>query len=163
MTERKAVRLKDWDYGSPGVYFITVCAKERKPLFGRVVGGGVLDAPTVALTPEGMALRDQIADLDRSCADVTVDALVIMPNHVHILLRVEEGPSGTPAPTSRANQTVPRAIAAMKRLCNRKCGRQLFQRGFYDHIIRDQDDYDRVRVYMAENPAKWVEDPEYVQ
>ncbi len=86
---------------------------------------------------------------------------VIMPNHVHVMIEVV-GPSGTPAPT-RANQRIPAFVSALKRMTNRYCGTLLWQRGYYDHVIRNDADYLRVWNHMDTNPAKWAEDEYFVR
>ena len=84
-----------------------------------------------------------------------------MPNHIHILLFVTgEGPSRTPVPT-RQNSGVSRFISTFKRFCNKEYGENIWQYRSYDHIIRNQDDYDQHLKYIYENPFKWEADKLY--
>ncbi len=160
LPKRKPNRLKDYDYNQNGGYFITFCTKDRKPLLGSiVVGGGVLDAPHVELTPAGQIVDQYIRDLEQYYPWLTVETSVIMPNHVHLLLLVQDGPPGTSAPT---NMAIPRVLSALKRFTNRDCGTQLWQRGYFDHLIRDENDFLLHWDYIQTNPGKWAEDEYHI-
>ena len=160
--ERKSLRLPNYDYDRDGLYSLTLCAKEKAPLFGCVcVGGGVLDAPKVELAAYGAVVRERLEEMARVYEYISLTKYVIMPNHVHILLQVH-GPSGTPAPT-RANQSVPAFVSALKRLRNRSCGVDLWQHGYYDHVIRNDADFLRIWNYIDTNPAEWAEDEYFVR
>ena len=92
-----------------------------------------------------------------------MDNYVIMPNHIHILLCIEGGgPSGTPAPTLQ-NSTVSRFVSTFKRFCNKEYGQNIWQRHFYDHIVRDQADFDKHLQYIYENPYGWQKDELYTE
>ena len=97
---------------------------------------------------------------------VRIEKYVVMPNHIHLLIAIQQGPSGalrTPPPTSaRASQVIPMFISTLKRLTNKTAGHALWQRGYYDHIIRDQLDYDTIWRYIDDNPAKWHLDQFYI-
>ena len=157
--QRKPLRLPEYDYGQAGLYFLTICAKDRAALFGRVcVGGGVLDAPWVELSEYGAVVQERLNEMNRTYSHICVQKYVIMPNHIHVLVEVHgEGPSGTPVPT-RANQAVPAFVSTLKRMTNRSCGCQLWQRGCHDHIIRGEADLLRVWTYIDTNPARWAQD-----
>ena len=101
--------------------------------------------------------------MDTFYNNITVDKYVIMPNHIHLLLRVEEsGRSGTPVPTN-ANSIIVRFVSTLKRFCNKACGENIWQSRYYDHIIRNEQDYDEIWQYIENNPAKWEEDKFYNQ
>lgn len=166
LPERKRTRLKGYDYSRAGVYFLTLCAAERRCLFAQVrAGGGVPDAPRVILTKYGMAVKERLEEMDRVYGYVALLKYVIMPNHVHILLQVTDGPSRTPAPAERdcANQTIPAFVSALKRMTNRVCGVPLWQRGYHDHIVRNEADYLRIWQYIDNNPSRWAEDKYFTQ
>lgn len=91
---------------------------------------------------------------------VSVEKYVIMPNHVHLLLRIREENGGAPG-SSRPTQTIPRLIGVLKRLTNRDIGEKIWQTSYYDHIIRNEADYLRIWDYIDTNPAKWKEDEYY--
>ena len=104
--------------------------------------------------------EETLLEMDAFYEDVSADAYIVMPNHVHFILRIHanRGPSRTPAPT---NARLPAFVSTWKRFTNRKAGKSLWQRSFYDHVIRNAAEYLRVWQYMEENPAHWVEDEYY--
>ena len=153
---RKNLRLPNYTYAD-GAFFVTVCTKGRIPLLSKIdaVGAGVLDRPRVALLPHGIIADKYIRQLHTVYADISVDKYVIMPDHIHLLLHVtDNGRSGTPAPTS-SNSPVARFVSTLKRFCNKEYGGNIWQRSYYDHIIRGEQDYRDVWQYMDHNPATW--------
>ena len=163
--ERKPLRLPDYDYSRTGVYFLTLCAKDKAPLFGKIcVGGGALDAPKVELSPYGIAVERWLTGCKDTYRDLAVLKYVIMPNHVHLIVELRGGPSRAPASTiSRANERIPSFVSGMKRMTIRNCGGQIWQRGYYDHVIRNDTNFLRVWTYLDTNPAKWAEDEYFVR
>ena len=158
--QRKNLRLPDYDYSAPGAYFVTICTQNRQCILSNItVGAGALDGPTLALTRTGEVVEKFILSTDR-IAGLTVDRFVIMPNHVHMILTVASGggPSRAPAPT---NAIIPHAIGTLKRFVNKELGESIWQRGYYEHVIRSEKDYLEIRTYIDQNPAKWAEDPYY--
>lgn len=170
---RKALRLPQHDYGQEGGYFITICTIHRKWVLSSVgagrppglahreqilssVGAGHLAGPVVELTEIGALVDSLIQEIPQMYPTVQVEKYVVMPNHVHLLLKISEmGPAGCPAPT------IPKIIGALKSISTRKAGQAIWQRGYYDHIIRDEADYLRIWDYIDTNPAKWEEDEYY--
>ena len=164
---RRNNRLETWNYSSNGAYFITICIQNRQCLLSHIVGGGVLDAPYVQLTETGEVVDYRIREMNRQYPEVQTEKYVIMPNHIHLLIRIAKegnvissGPSGTPAPT---NAVIPAYISTLKRLCNQKLGKNIWQRSYHDHIIRNEADYQRIWSYIDTNPAKWEEDCFYTE
>ena len=94
--------------------------------------------------------------------NVAIDKYVIMPNHIHMLIILEnaDGTSRAPSPT---NMMLPHVVSTLKRFVNRDCGENIFQRSFYDHIIRDHRDYEKRWTYIENNPARWCEDKYYCE
>lgn len=127
--ERKPLRLPDYDYSQAGVYFLTLCARDKAPLFGKVcVGGGDLDAPKVELSPCGMAVERWLAGCRDAYENLAVLKYVIMPNHVHLIVELRGGSSRAPTPTQgRANERIPLFVSGMKRMTARNCGEQIWQ------------------------------------
>ena len=160
--QRKRNRLELFNYSSPGSYFITICTSSRACILSDiVVGDGVLDVPQVQLSSYGKVADKTIQEIDRQYPWLTVDRYVIMPNHIHLLLTIgDNGPSGTPAPT---NAAIPRFVSTLKRLSNRNCGKELWQRSYHDHIIRGENDYLKIWNYIETNPYKWEQDCFYPQ
>jgi len=91
---------------------------------------------------------------------VRIEKYVVMPNHIHLLIAIQQGPSGasrTPPPTSaRASQVIPMFISTLKRLTNKTAGHALWQRGYYDHIIRSPDDYNTNLALHRHQPRQWA-------
>ena len=153
--QRKRQRLRDFDYSSPGVYFITQCIKDGADILGNVcVGDGVLDVPYVELSPIGKLIENQIAEINRVYEHISIDKYVIMPNHIHLIvfLTAQNGTSRTPSPT---NQEIPKLMSTLKRFVNRSCGRDIFQRSYHDHIIRNEAAFLKIWQYIDTNPAEW--------
>lgn len=176
MSTRKDPRLEGWDYSKNGAYFLTFCTLHREPTLASIPYSHTFHAPSVRLTPLGESVEHQLHELERYYSWMHLVHYAIMPNHVHLLVLIEDagaGASGTPPPTqklvgaglpdrpNRANQKIPALISTLKRLTNRACGRQLWQRSYYDHIIRDENDFSRIWTYIDNNPKQWELDRYY--
>lgn len=152
------------------MYFITVCSKNMKPIFGKIVGFGVpdepkscsiIDIPKMQYSEYGKIVHKQIIEMNNIYKHIDINKFIVMPNHLHLLITVtNNGASGTPHPT---NTTVSSLVSTLKRFTNKKCNVNLWQRGFYDHIIRDEDDYLTKAQYIENNPAKWFNDKYYMR
>jgi putative transposase len=175
--ERKRLWLKEYDYSQPGAYFVTICTKDRVCRFGKIVDG--------EMRANGLAAVVQSCwnDLPNHFPNVQLDEFVIMPNHVHgviILLDDMVGADsglhniGCSTVGSRHASTLhgPRNAlgnvvgsfksALTKRIneMNGTGGAPFWQRGYYDHIIRDDRSLVRIREYIAHNPQRWGIDKE---
>ncbi|MBE6546432.1 MAG: hypothetical protein E7668_03185 [Ruminococcaceae bacterium] len=163
LKKRKTPRLQGFDYNSVGVYFITICTKDRQCILSRIVGTGVLDCPQVKLTKYGEIAKKYIQQLNDFYDHISVESYVIMPNHIHILLFVKEnGQSRTPVPT-RANSAFAQFVSTLKRFCNKEYGENIWQTRCNDHIIRNRQDYEKHLRYIYENPLRWQFDTLYVK
>ena len=145
---RKQTRLEDYDYATPGHYFFTICTSGRRHPFGKIVDR------EMRLSTVGQAALDCWSDLLDSL-DLNGDTFQIMPNHVHGIVVLER----------RAGLTLGTAICAYKTRVTRAVrrltqGLKVWQRGFYDHVVRDEEDLRRVREYIVANPAMWESDKE---
>ena len=165
--KRKKNRLGYYDYNQNGAYFITICTNDRKCILSRIVGGGVLDASATHLSDLGTIVERRIWEMNRVYPDVQTVKYVIMPNHVHLLVCIDRsehragyGRSRTPSPT---NAVIPRYVSTFKRLCNREFGKDIWQRSFHDHIIRDEAHYQLIWQYIDTNPARWQQDCFYTE
>ena len=185
LPKRKPTRLKNFDYSTPGAYFITMCTKNRKCILSRVgdpvrddvkgvpqnaqiVGDDVHDVPynvqnNVHLSHYGKIADEYIQRLNGFYGNINVDSYVIMPNHIHMILRVFD--SGTPRTSSPTVQhsSVAQFVSTFKRFCNGKYGMNIWQRSYHDHIIRDIKDYERIYKYICENPIFWEKDCFYTE
>ncbi|MBR5524234.1 MAG: transposase [Clostridia bacterium] len=167
LPNRKALRLKCFDYNNESAYFITICTKDRRCLLSQIVGTGVLTCPSVELTPHGKIADRIIHQMDDFYDHISVDGYVIMPNHIHMLVRIIKKPQkttsgqvGTPVPTNR-NSALSLFVSGFKRYCTREYGESVWQTRYFDHIIRNQKDYDAHLRYIDENPLRWQLDELY--
>ena len=162
---RKATRLKNFDYNSGGAYFITICTQNKRRILSSIVGGDVPDAPkNVHLLPFGKIADKYINQFNEFYEDITMDKYVIMPNHIHMILFVrKDGASRTSPPTVKQHAAVSQFISTLKRFCNKEFGENVWQRGFYDHIIRGREDYEEISKYIYENPIRWYFDELYTE
>ena len=103
LPKRKSNRLPQFDYGTVGAYFITICSRDKAKVFGRVVGGGVLDAPRTLPSPHGKIVIAQIEAMENFYPGLQIEKFVVMPNHIHLIVAVIQSPTGasrTPPPTT---------------------------------------------------------------
>lgn len=152
LPKRKAYRLPDFDYSSSGAYFITVCTKDRKHTLSYITVGTSTARPyELHLSKTGEAVKNAILEIPNHYCGVYVDNYVIMPNHIHLIIRIEkEGGRPMVVPT------VSRIIQQMKGVVTKRVGESVWQEKSYDHIIRDDYDYMIHMQYIDENPAKWL-------
>ena len=147
---RKPTRLQNYDYSQNGCYFVTVCVKNRKPILSTIVGGDDLGAPkTVRLKPFGKIAEKYIQSMETAYDTVKVDNYILMPNHLHLLISIDTYGAPRSSPP-----TVSAIIAVFKRFVNQEIGENIWQRGFYDHIIRNETEYLRAWEYIEYNALK---------
>ena len=163
--KRKHSRLKTYDYTNSGCYFITFCTKDRAHVFSSIVGRGALTPPRVELTNIGKIAAEVIERTSVVYPGISIDNYVIMPNHVHLLIRISpvDGGVRAPRPTENGSVSITEVIKAMKSITTRKIGTKIWQTSFYDHVIRNDEDYQTRFRYIKENPAKWQQDKYYYQ
>ena len=132
---------------------MTVCTRDRENLFwdmnAPAVGADIIRP--VPLNEIGRMIEQAICNIPEVYDGVTVEKYVVMPNHVHMILVIYGGRMVS-APT------VSTVVGGMKRWASRQCGRPLWQKSFYDHIIRDEEDFMTRWNYIDTNPARWQED-----
>ncbi|MGA3309859.1 MAG: transposase [Xanthobacteraceae bacterium] len=175
---RRSLRLKGYDYAQAGAYFITICTQGRACLFGDVVDG------SMCWNAAGQLAATTWNDTSVRFPGIELDAFVVMPNHLHGIIvlpdRTIVRPDGhhrvgaplVGAHDARAAPTVGDIVRTFKSLFtvayiqgvkeNRRPGfdRRLWQRNYYEHIIRDEPELARVRRYIDENPLRWAFDHE---
>lgn len=164
LPERKPLRLHGYDYGGAGYYFVTVCTQGRTHLFWDGKRAGLGPAPT---NDFGKLVAQTWLELPVHTVGIHVDKYVVMPNHFHGVIVLENGCVG--AGSKPARTPLPEAIRQFKTFSTRKInqmrgtpGKPVWQRGYYDHIIRDEAGYLRDWQYIGTNPAKWEEDEYYI-
>jgi REP element-mobilizing transposase RayT len=156
---RKHIRLQNYNYNTPGVYFLTICVENRRCLLSRIKGEGILAEPEVELSPYGEIAEKYINQLNDFYQNLSVESYVIMPNHIHVLLAVKAEISLRE--TTKQNSAVSRFVSTFKRFCNKEYGHNIWQARSYDHVIRDQADFDQHLRYIYENPFGWTKDELY--
>ena len=159
---RKNNRLKNYDYSSEGYYYITVCTANKQKILGEIVGDGACDIPRIEYFANGKVVDKYIKKMNNHFDGVSVDKYIIMPNHIHLILRItkqeENGSSQAPNPT---NAIIPKFISLFKRYCNKEIGKNIFQRSYYDRVVRSESEYKKIWEYIDSNPCKWAEDKYY--
>lgn len=153
LPHRKANRLQDYDYSSNGAYFVTICTQHRRQLLSEIVGDG-FPVPK----PCGKIAEEWLQQIPVKYTSVSVDRYVIMPDHIHILLRID-GVLGTGNPSPTLGNVIGWYKYQVTKEVNMRFeqqGDRLFQRSYYDHVIRNQQDYDEIWNYIEENPQKWL-------
>ena len=138
LPKRKDIRLKNYDYSSPGAYFITVCTLERQNYFWENVGA-IIDRPQdVELSTYGKMVDQAIQNIPSAYPALSLESYVIMPNHIHLLVRVGSDEYGRPL----VAPTMSRVIKQLKGIVSKQTGIGIWQKSFHDHIIRNQKDYE---------------------
>lgn len=153
MPQRKHPRLGYFDYSTAGAYFITICTHNRQCLLSRIARKGLAPAE-VQHTAYGQIAREQLLLLEERYPSLKIDQYVIMPNHIHAILLLEETAGVNPRPT------IMDIVCAYKSLTTRECKKvhpihKLFQASFYEHVIRGREDYDEIAEYIVNNPKQW--------
>ena len=164
LPERKPTRLKYFDYSLNGAYFVTICTQGRKNILSAIgaVGEG---SPLPKLSRYGEIVDNWIQELPKRYKEISVDCYVIMPNHIHLLLSLtRDDGRGDPSPTvaEMIGWLKYQATKDINLLLGTK-GERVFQRSFYDHIVRNYDDYCETYKYIYENPIKWHLDKLYLE
>ena len=165
LPKRKTPRLKGFDYSTTGAYFITICTHNRQCVLSRIVGQGLAPAENqgVEYTLIGEIVEKQLKEIEIRYPYVEVDQYVVMPNHIHFILILDQKAAGaSPRPT------IMDIICSYKSLTTKECKKNgfeglLFQTSFYEHIIRDLDDYRKIVEYIYENPSRWYYDKLYAE
>lgn len=156
--QRKPNRLTEYDYSTPNAYFLTICTKNRKNLFWKNVGA-IIDRPeNIPLTNLGCLVRQCIIEIPMHYPMISVDNFVVMPNHIHLLLQIHTDADGR----SLIAPTISTVVRLMKGTVSKQAGFSVWQKGFYDHVIRNDKDYQSIWNYIQGNPSKWTEDQLYI-
>jgi putative transposase len=165
---RRSIRLKEYDYSQTGAYFVTLVTVDRACLFGEVEAG------VMRLNPFGSIVENEWRRLGERFERINLDEWVVMPNHLHgILLIVEEdvNRAGTGEMQGKATGAPPGSLGAIvgsyksitTRMVNalrRTPGELVWQRNYYEHIIRNEDEWEAIRSYIRNNPPQWELDRE---
>ena len=147
--QRRTTRLRDYDYTQPGSYFVTICTHHKKCLFGTIT------AEKMQLNDIGDIAREWWHHIPQHFPAVELGDSVIMPNHIHGIITLPPHP----------NISLGKIIAYFKYQATKHINQhghqpktRIWQRNYYDHIIRDETDLQRIRLYIHNNPMKWALD-----
>jgi REP element-mobilizing transposase RayT len=174
---RRSIRLKGYDYAQAGAYFVTICTHNRECLFGEVMNG------EMRRNDWGQIVADEWSRSTLIRKEIELDAFVVMPNHMHgivvitnpIVVITNPGVGATgrsplpaePRPHGPARHSLAALVAGFKSSVTVRInalrnirGVPVWQRNYYEHIIRDEKSLDRIRQYVLDNPARWESDPE---
>ena len=176
--KRRSIRLPQFDYSRQGAYFVTICTRDRVCLFGDIVDG------EMRLNDFGKAAHEVWEQIATHFPLVETDAWIVMPNHVHGVIFIAEpdtgaspnagGTVGVEVAPQRPSGPPKRSLGAIvgsyksavsKRIngLGRIHSASVWQRNYYDHVIRDTTALNHIREYIAQNPARWADDPENPQ
>lgn len=158
---RKLPRLKKYDYTTPGAYFITICSHEKQCIFGHITPGSHGDDARMVYSPIGELAKACLLKIESHFPNITIDNWTIMPNHIHMILCIDaETERIYPFPTASISTAVGMFKAAVTRAVKSAYiqSGKLWQSSFYDHIIRNDEDYQTIWNYISGNPSKWLED-----
>ena len=159
---RKSIRLPGYDYRLPGSYFITICTYKMKPIFGRMKNGVVMlnYCGTIALSEwfNSRKIRKEV--------ELREDEIIIMPNHLHVIIHILDvgatGPVARPKISGPASRSIGAIIGQFKSQTTKRIniklgtpGLIIWQRGFYDRVIRNADELNEIRLYIQSNPDMW--------
>ena len=155
LPKRKPNRLQCYDYSTSGAYFVTICTEKRKHTLCTIVGDG-FPVPK----PLGRIAEHWILQIPQKYPCVVVDKYVVMPNHIHILLRIEvQNGTGNPSPTlGNIIGWYKYQVTKTSNWGSDHVGATVFQRSYHDHVIRGEQDYLKIWEYIDNNPARWEED-----
>ena len=167
---RASIRMRDFDYASTGAYFVTISAHNKECLFGAV------DGEAMAVNELGAIVREEWLKTPNIRPNVSIDEFVVMPNHFHAIVFITENRRGVLqyAPTTTGTNTIhspSQTIGAIVRGfkgATTKCinilrdtpGVPVWQRNYYERVVRNDRELDSIRRYICNNPLKWADDEE---
>jgi putative transposase len=153
LPKRKNIRLANYDYSRGGYYFITICTRDKKRILWEVEEAGNLPSEKPPLSKIGRIIDSEINKINSIYQNVAINKYVIMPNHIHMIIvlnDVNESSKNTP--------TLSRIVQQFKGAITKQVGFSLWQKSFYEHIIRHEKEYLEIWDYIETNPLKWNED-----
>ena len=174
LPKRKQIRLKDYDYSQNGAYFVTVCAQNREMLFGDIddvkhiaVGADDPVRPSVKLSEIGNIIENCWNEINNIYNNICTDKYCIMPDHFHGIIIIKDTDTGGQDQDINGNQDtggqgrppLHKIVQGFKSVTTRLCFpygyRKIWQRSYYEHIIRNQTEYEEIWQYIDKNPIKW--------
>lgn len=173
LPQRRSVRLPGYNYAGHGAYFVTICTENHKCLFGKIAEDKIM------LNTIGMIVESCWSKIPSHFSDVELDQFIVMPNHLHGIIFITADKTGTAcrAPTDPASRnmrfgcpaaaSLPTIIGSFKSAVSRtlnqtvkRTSKSIWQRGYFEHVIRNNESLDKIRKYIIDNPFHWTLDRE---
>lgn len=155
---RRSIRVKGYDYSRAGAYFITICMHNHEPLFGRIVNANM------ELSIYGRIVFTRWRNLPRYYSYIELSAFTVMPNHIHGIVMIKSEVAGL-----TEQRSVSEIVRGFKTFSSRRInevrgtpGLPVWQRNYWEHIIRDEDSFRRIHDYIITNPLRWHLDRENI-
>ncbi|HAW80275.1 MAG TPA: transposase [Balneola sp.] len=174
LPNRRSMRLQGYDYSSPGFYFITICTNQKECLFGGVING------EMHMNECGVVASNYLKQIDTRYPNTIIHEHIVMPNHIHVIIEIvntipfvgaiHESPLQRNANPElyrnhRRKMLIPKIIGWYKMNTAKQInqirktpGAKIWQRGYYDHIIRNEESLCHIREYIKNNPMNWNKD-----
>jgi len=157
LLNRQSIRLKGYDYSSPGYYFITICVQDRKSLFGEIING------KIQLNEVGQMIQKWYQKLPEKFDHTINDAFICMPNHIHFITQIVYPDTKNIVSLSDIIQwfktmTTNEYIRNVKSQNWPRFNKRLWQRNYWEHIIRNENSLNNICDYIYTNPQKWEQD-----
>jgi len=147
LPQRKPNRIEEYDYNQNGAYFVTICTQDRRKILCNIVG---IDAH-IDPKPYGKIVEKYIRNVPE------IEKYVIMPDHIHMIIRLDNGSMWASTPTEYPQHNrVSSIVRSIKTLTTKEIGESIWQKSYYDHVIRNGQDYNEVWEYIENNPLRWV-------
>lgn len=151
---RKQNRLEGYDYSQNNAYFITICSKKKQNLFWNVANPNLtFEIERLPLSNFGLTFEESIQKIPVIYPNVKIDIFMIMPNHIHMILCITDNCGRVP--------TISTVINQLKGAVTKQIGYSIWQKSFYDHIIRCDEEYQLIWDYIYFNPVNWIDDTKY--
>lgn len=146
LLKRKNIRLKEYDYSQKGYYFITICTKNRACILSKIERRG--EHCSSVFTREGEIVNMHIKKIEKIYNSIKVDEYIIMSNHIHIILIINK----------KQTNTISKIIQQFKGIITKELKYVIWQKLFYEHIIRNEKEYLNIKEYIKNNPDNWEKD-----
>ena len=159
LSKRKNLRINKYNYSDIGYYFITICIKNKKCILSTIANDEKKQSIKIKLLPYGLITEKYIKSTNNIYDNIIISNYVIMPNHIHFICEIINKDEVNRLP---ANATIPCIVGTLKKLINKECKEKIWQRNYYEHIIRNENEYLKILEYIQNNPYKWGNDKYYI-
>ena len=156
---RHSIRIKNYDYSKGGMYFITICTKNKEKILGKITNG------KMELNYLGKIVENELNKTNNINENIKIYDYVIMPNHIHFIIEIdcevndERAQSCTP---TELNKTIGKVIRGIKSAVSSTVKKSIWQRNYYEHVIRKDKEHLQILEYMQNNPSNWELDEDYM-